>query len=1178
MISPILDRLPVFVSSTITECSLERAIIRDAIRSINHEPVLFEDIGARPHPPRDLYKARLEMSQIFVGVYKESYGWIAPNQELSGVEDEFRIATTLGIDRLIYVYQTPTARDPRLDALIETAKHAGLTLALYSDPKQLREMVRNDITAVVSNHFVDQAVVSRESPTPSEVLDSLIPNHAHRFRRRLIEEDVLRALREGGRLLITAPLGGGKTVLLAQLASENNWIYIDAQGLARLDLLARAANVGRKRLGQPPVTLATEQSAAQELMRQLEAMPDATLAVDGAAEPGILWDLPRRNYRLVLTSRSPLGIASLRCFEVPPLSRDEVDRWVSALRGIEPTPGELADLVERSGGNPLYLRFYSLGGGASADLSLRELEVQAVQALPPRAREITSYLTLANRPCSLGDLQALVGTEEGPEGVAEHISAASGLLRQALGRVQLVHEHLRATLLEQLHHAPTRLAFFASRLGRYYEQAERYVAAFHVYFEAGEQRHTDRLLGRAAHQAALLGGGAPAIAIFRRQVERARELGTADKEVLALLNLAYALKQTGARGDAGRALAEARDVAERHKVEEFLLWVSEMDAVLDLASRPRAERIRDLAALQTSYANTGDAFNAARVGTILTAEFIAGRDHVNAERVAREVLDVFKAVGDDYGIRLARVNLAVALSEIGGREQEAAAIAQELQVEIDPEEYPRERAVICNFLTRHYREAGELARAAEFALEAIQIGEQLGDRQLIAINRTNLGNVRRDEGALNEALDEYRAADRAAVAGGNSASEAAANEVIASVLNEKEEYGLALHHAQYAATVARLVGDDVLIARAEEERAIALKGQRNVEGAIEAYVNAAKAIAASRPGGSFFVSVIDDALNLCVTEQRTDLQVRLFSGVFAAAVEPSDAAESVHPLRALYAALPPMVGVMGVDSVLPIIALSIGDVLTDVPAVVERKIVLQAIGTLLDSRVGLATRAHLGAVAAILMAQSGNCLTVEDMVDIGERLAASSARIYFKPQSDGAAHWTVRLEIGDGTVVSVVQLDDSPRSAATSAILALLLASLDEIISRELLEAERMPRREAIINVASRTEMETQLGPELLNLSDMPEGFAVGESTDVTRFDQPPIVVICADDFAKPWRPIEHALSDVHLLLGEVLRALVGHLLAKAIEPEVLLPKIGKLIRKIGYKRSAEHAHPREGS
>ena len=103
MISPTIDRLRIFVSSTIRECSEERAVAREAIRSINHDPVLFEDIGARPHPPRELYKARLEMSHVFVGIYRTSYGWIAPDMNISGVEDEFRIAGARGLDRLIYV-------------------------------------------------------------------------------------------------------------------------------------------------------------------------------------------------------------------------------------------------------------------------------------------------------------------------------------------------------------------------------------------------------------------------------------------------------------------------------------------------------------------------------------------------------------------------------------------------------------------------------------------------------------------------------------------------------------------------------------------------------------------------------------------------------------------------------------------------------------------------------------------------------------------------------------------------------------------------------------------------------------------------------------------------------------------------------------------------------------------
>jgi hypothetical protein len=37
---------------------------------------MFEQ-GARPHPPRDLYRAYLAQSHVFVGIYAERYGWVA---------------------------------------------------------------------------------------------------------------------------------------------------------------------------------------------------------------------------------------------------------------------------------------------------------------------------------------------------------------------------------------------------------------------------------------------------------------------------------------------------------------------------------------------------------------------------------------------------------------------------------------------------------------------------------------------------------------------------------------------------------------------------------------------------------------------------------------------------------------------------------------------------------------------------------------------------------------------------------------------------------------------------------------------------------------------------------------------------------------------------------------------
>lgn len=258
------------------------------------------------------------------------------------------------------------------------------------------------------------------------------------------------------------------------------------------------------------------------------------------------------------------------------------------------------------------------------------------------------------------------------------------------------------------------------------------------------------------------------------------------------------------------------------------------------------------------------------------------------------------------------------------------------------------------------------------------------------------------------------------------------------------------------------------------------------------------------------------------------------------------------------------------------VALSMADLLADVPPLVERKIILQAIDALLPRTADATSKSTLGTVTAILLAHSGASLTLGDVADIAERIARPSTGIYFKPQSDGGGHWTVRLEIAGGVVVSLVQLDDSPRTAATTTLLALLLASLDETIRRRLLDGEHIPRNEATINVASRSEFERQVGRDLLNLGDMPKGFAVAESTDVTRSDQPPIMVLCGGDFPMPWRPNEHALSDVHLLLGELLRVLVAHLLAQSVEPEVLFPKIGSIVRRIGYRGQSVHPHPRE--
>ena len=52
------QRIRVFVSSTLRELAAERRAVRAAIEGLRLAPVMFE-LGARPHPPRELYRAYL---------------------------------------------------------------------------------------------------------------------------------------------------------------------------------------------------------------------------------------------------------------------------------------------------------------------------------------------------------------------------------------------------------------------------------------------------------------------------------------------------------------------------------------------------------------------------------------------------------------------------------------------------------------------------------------------------------------------------------------------------------------------------------------------------------------------------------------------------------------------------------------------------------------------------------------------------------------------------------------------------------------------------------------------------------------------------------------------------------------------------------------------------------------
>src|SRR5947207_3083106 len=161
------QRVRVFVSSTLDELAPERAAAREAITQLRLTPVLFES-GARPYPPRELYRAYLAQSDIFIGLYWQRYGWIAPDMTISGLEDEYQLAGDK--PKLIYLKTPAPEREQNLHRLLDRIRSEEVaSYQKFATPEELRERIANDLAQLLTERFArtpEMPADSRLAPLP----------------------------------------------------------------------------------------------------------------------------------------------------------------------------------------------------------------------------------------------------------------------------------------------------------------------------------------------------------------------------------------------------------------------------------------------------------------------------------------------------------------------------------------------------------------------------------------------------------------------------------------------------------------------------------------------------------------------------------------------------------------------------------------------------------------------------------------------------------------------------------------------------------------------------------------------------------------------------------------------------------------------------------------------------
>lgn len=759
-ITPSFGKPLVFLSSQIRVFAHERKAIERLIKmKFGWDTYLFEAV-ATPHPPRPEYKAAIEQSQIFIGIYGTEYGWIDAQKgmTISGIHDEWQIATECRIERLAFVLSSNKSRDTRLQCLIDDEINICISSTPFSNESDLYDKVEKSLEKLNNEHFFAGAIGSDSIDIPDyskQLTDRYESKHIIEtsfFRNRLAS-----IAENDKRLYIYGEPGIGKTVLLMLLAKKLNAIYISLRNRPMMYVLSYIANKVRTSVGQSLCTYTSIYDAMINCERLL-FRNDVVLLIDDVDQnldvANVLFGLETGKSKIVFSGRRYETIADAEIIQCPGFTRAESEKYVDL---VSPDSDKVlkSEAVQRSNGNPLYLTYYAAASGEPPADTLDSYHKRIYDELPVALREILALLSLSEVILNIQEISTAASKYRAqqvtPIALQKELETASYLVSVDEGQVCILHPAFREHVNQRIVKDGLSTDIHGILSEVFDTPDAHYLRTYHKVC-AGEVEKVYKDLPNAEMTSYLGGFVRIARKLFAADILHSRSVNNSFRLGYALYHAALIKKDLCGEVAGLRTIKLAEQAFSEAEETQWIRAVKLTASTFLVCLNKGNEAIETLQQLARDFKASGLVYfeAVARVNLSYVYNRLGKIDELENECLRAK--ELHESIDDLYGVAASLTNLNKVYIVRGDTEKilQTCRKIQEIAKKLAS---PRIEAAAMNGLTVYYRRKEMYEKAKEAAKRSISIAESIGSSELVAINQSNLGNVFRDQGIYSEAKE-----------------------------------------------------------------------------------------------------------------------------------------------------------------------------------------------------------------------------------------------------------------------------------------------------------------------------------------------------------------------------------------------------------------------------------------